>query len=403
MPPLRKSRQILFVATAVTLTACGNAPVKPEVETTVVVEPEPVVVAPPKPEPKPEPVAEVMAIGQPDAAFSMEQLSRTAPAQQGMQIEHIEFDPKQSSQAPEEPADAPLGMGKKPANAEALKALVAQKSQAAKAPEPAPANKVDVERKLRFARMMLMTKSGRRISESNNQEAKVILKDVRNKLDLVDQQIKANDHVAANETLGEALRLFNTASQMVPSEDLKAKQQEAYPNLKEELVVSRDLHHRNYEKIIAQHGLKAGVNYDRKRVVELEKQAEQQAALGDYAKANESLSLARDMIQAAIRQMMSGRKIVYELNIDTPEGEFQHELNRYLGYEELIPIAIEQKKPSQGIQMLAMRHVNEAKRMADVARKKAAEGDYPKAIRMIMDATAEIRKALKLMGVPNIG
>lgn len=434
---LQCKKTVILFSCGLILSACGGTantkPMEP-------VEVTPVVVAPPPP--PPEPVAQTLAIGARDNQFSVERLSTRQAAEPQMQIEYLKFDASEDMQLASveaEPAGAPAGMGKRPANAEQLRALIAAKtaeSQAAStplapsdapvgmgkkpanseqlkalvvaqngvaAPQVAPANKVDIEKKLRFARMMLMTKSGRRIAESDNQDAKLILKDVAKKLDKVEALLKADDQVAADATLGEAMRLFNMAGRMVPSEDLMAKQKSEFPGLKEEIAVAKDLHQRNYDKVVTKHGLGAGVNYDKRKVAELEAEAEQQAKMEDYALANQSLSQARDMIQAAIRQMMSGRKIVYELNIDTPEGEFQHELNRYIGYEELIPIAIEQKKPTAGVKMLAMRHVNEAKRMADAARKNADEGEYPKAIRMIMDATVEIRKALKLMGVPNIG
>ncbi len=399
MSLLYKKPLTLITTALFVLTGCGGGlATKVEAEPVVVV-PEPVVVVPPKP------VAQVAALGGRKEAFSMEPLGTEKTSAGDIVIERIEFEPNSAAlaaQVPLEPAGAPVGMGKPPANPEVLKALIADRS-ANQRRSVAPVSKVDVARKLRFARMMLMTKSGRRISDSDNQEAKLILKDVSNKLNQVERLLERNQQVKADETLGEAMRLFNIAGRMVPSDSLKEQWKKDFPGLKEEVEVSKDLHKRNYNKITTKQGMGAGVNYDHKSVARLEAKAEELADDGDYLSANESLMIARDMIQAAIRQMMSGRKIVYELNLDTPEAEFKYELNKYIGYEELIPIAIEQKKPGRGIKMLAMRHVQEAKRMADTARKTAAETDYPKAIRMLQDATAEIRKALKLMGVPNIG
>lgn len=400
MSLLYKKPLALITAALFALTGCGGVATKAEPDP-VVMAPEPVVVVPPKP------VAQVAALGGRKEAFSMEPLDTGKPSTGDIVIERIEFDPGATAlvakaKVPLEPAGAPVGMGKPPANPDVLKALVAERSANQK-PTVAPVNKVDVVRKLRFARMMLMTKSGRRISESDNQKAKLIIKDVSNKLNQVERLLEHNQQVRADATLGEAMRLFNIAGRMVPSESLKDQWKKDFSGLEEELEVAKDLHKRNYDKITAKQGMGAGVNYDHKSVARLEKKAEEQADNDDYLNANESLMIARDMIQAAIRQMMSGRKIVYELNLDTPEAEFKYELNKYIGYEELIPIAIEQKKPGRGIKMLAMRHVQEAKRMADAARKTATETDYPRAIRMLQDATAEIRKALKLMGVPSIG
>ncbi|VAW83751.1 hypothetical protein MNBD_GAMMA18-87 [hydrothermal vent metagenome] len=384
-------KPLTLITALFVLTGCGGGLATKAEPDPVVVAPEPVAVVPPKP------VAQVAALGRRKEAFSMEPLD-VGKTSAGDVVNAAAL----AAQAPLEPAGAPAGMGNPPANSEALRALIADRSVNQK-PTVAPVNKVDVARKLRFARMMLMTKSGRRISESDHQEAKLIIKDVSNKLNQVERLLERKQQVRADETLGEALRLFNIAGRMVPSESLKDQWKKDFPGLKEELEVAKDLHKRNYNKITAKQGMGAGVNYDHKSVARLEKKAEKQAGNDDYLNANESLMIARDMIQAAIRQMMSGRKIVYELNLDTPEAEFKYELNKYIGYEELIPIAIEQKKPGRGIKMLAMRHVQEAKRMADAARKTATETDYPRAIRMLQDATAEIRKALKLMGVPSIG
>ncbi len=403
MSKMYRKSNTLIITMLFILSGCGGVSAKAGAEhpTEVAVSVPAVteVISPPKP------VAQVAALGGRNDTFQMEQLGTEKTTSNNPLIERIEFNPESAvmlAQAATEPAGAPAGMGRPPANAEALKAMVSEYS-VNRTPVVAPANKVGVAKKLRFARMMLMTKSGRRISNSDNQEAKLILKDVSSKLDKVERLIARDQLLEADATLGEALRLFNLAGRMVPSEELKEQWKKAFPGLKEEVAVAKDLHQRNYDKLTAQHGMGAGVNYDHKSVERLEKEAEQQANDNDYIRANESLGVARDMIQAAIRQMMTGRKIVYELNLDTPEAEFKYELNKYIGYEELIPIAIEQKNPSKGIRMLAMRHVNEAKKMADTARKTATETDYPRAIRMLQDATAEIRKALKLLGVPSIG
>ncbi len=387
------------------LTACGSQPVKPLLVKAPVAVEKPVVVVPVE-----KPVAQTMAIGLRRNDFAIERMVLPVVKQPPV-MERIEFDPNQFMQLAaldaqpnqhSQPADAPEGMGKAPTNVEALKKRMAEHA-ANRQSGVNTTNKVDVERKLNFARMMLMTKTGRRIAESDNGEAKLILKDVSNKLDRADAQLKAGNALQANSVLGEAMRLFNLAGRMVPSESLKLKQKNQFPDLQQEIVVAKDLHKRNYDKLTAKLGMAAGINYDMDKVAALEQQAEALALVGDYAAANKALIMARNRIQSTIQQMMTGRKIVYELNLDTPEDEYKYELNKYIGYEELIPIAIEQKKPSKGVLMLSNRHVKEAKRMAGSAAEKAQTAEYPQAIRMLQDATSEIRKALKLMGVPNIG
>jgi hypothetical protein len=50
------------------------------------------------------------------------------------------------------------------------------------------------------------------------------------------------------------------------------------------------------------------------------------------------------MITAAIQKMLNSQTIVYDLNFETPQEEYEYELKRFGGYEELIPVAVEQKK-----------------------------------------------------------
>ena len=102
---------------------------------------------------------------------------------------------------------------------------------------------------------------------------------------------------------------------------------------------------------------------------------------------------------AASLFLLHEQTIRYELTLDTPEDEYKYELDRYIGYEELIDVAIEQKKPSQGQLMLVNRSADKGRKMAAAARQKATEGDYPMAIRLIIDATDEVRRALRIMGI----
>jgi hypothetical protein len=65
----------------------------------------------------------------------------------------------------------------------------------------------------------------------------------------------------------------------------------------------------------------------------------------------------------------------------------------------LIPIAVEQKRPNEGLKKLMETYVKKGQGMRDTAVATAKAGDYPRAIAMIQDATEEIRRALRMLGV----
>jgi hypothetical protein len=97
--------------------------------------------------------------------------------------------------------------------------------------------------------------------------------------------------------------------------------------------------------------------------------------------------------------MLNNQTIVYDLNFESAEEEYQYELRRFQGYEELVPIAVEQKKPKAGAKKLMESFVKKGTDLRDRAVKAAEAGDYPTAIAMLQDATKDVRRGLRMIGV----
>jgi HEPN domain-containing protein len=264
-------------------------------------------------------------------------------------------------------------------------------------------NQNGLKRKISFTKMMMLGKSAKRIEASDDDEANESLAQAKKEITQAETNFKDGDEESAQVLLATAMQLFNKATRLVPSAETLEKLKQQYQQRTAQLEMARLNHHRNFKRMVANYGEAAGVTYDENRVDALTVEAEQQVQQGNYRQAGERLTAAQNKVQGAIRQMMDNQKIVYELDIDTPKKEYAYEFNKYLSYEELIPVAIDSLKPSKGQQMLAKRSSDKGKWMAEQARKKAADGDYPAAIRMVQDATREIRKALKLLGVPDLG
>lgn len=260
-----------------------------------------------------------------------------------------------------------------------------------------------VKRKIGFTKMMLLGKSAKRVEASDNGEAKASLAQAKNKIEQANAEFEAGNEASAQVFLAAAMKAFTTATQLVPSDNTIEKLRLQYQQRRAQLEVARLNHQRNFSRMVASNGEAAGIAYDEVRVEKLAAEALELAEKGEYQRANGLLTTARTEVQGAIRKMMDSQEIVYKLDIDTPEKEYLYELNKYLSYEELAPVAIERLKPSKGQQMLAKRVSERAQSMAEQARSKAVTKDYPDAIRMLQDATREIRKALKILGVPDLG
>ncbi|MEW5755898.1 MAG: hypothetical protein AB1810_06295 [Pseudomonadota bacterium] len=257
----------------------------------------------------------------------------------------------------------------------------------------------DLKQKLAYGNMLYMSKSATRIAASDNQEAKRLLSDSKQMMGEAKAALEAGDGEKAGKLIDEAMQMFNKASLLVPSESLVAEQKARYESLLKEIDHDKQIYQQNSQKVAKQKGAAAVVAYDVAAVDGLISQAKSQAGAGNYRDAVDGLTKAQGMINAATSKMMDSMTITYELNIDTPEGEWKYEYDRYLGYEELIPVAIEEKKPNEGVMLLVNRSMDKAKQMAQAAIKEANAKSYPKAIAMIQDATEEVRKALRLMGI----
>src|SRR3569832_1434881 len=96
---------------------------------------------------------------------------------------------------------------------------------------------------------------------------------------------------------------------------------------------------------------------------------------------------------------MQHRTLVHEVTLVTPEDEYRYELQRYHGYVEQIPVAIEMRVPPPATVTSKRASVDKAQWKLEQAESKAGAGDYPVAIRMVLDATDEVRSALRQAGV----
>jgi len=248
---------------------------------------------------------------------------------------------------------------------------------------------------------LLRSATGQRVAASGDVQAQRLLADARAQLDAAKAALAAGDATAARAAAHAALLRFMDASRRVPSEDGADRQAQAqrYQNLRQGIDVFLQAHQRNAGRLATAEGGEAVVAFDADAVTRLVREAEQQAASGDYLDANLLLTEAQRQVTSAIRAMMQHRTLVNDIKIASPAEEYQYELQRHQGYVELIPVAIEVRTPPA--EMVASMKATAIKAQAMVQRAKdtADAGDYPVAIRMVLDATDEVRAALRQAGV----
>ena len=256
-----------------------------------------------------------------------------------------------------------------------------------------------VKQKLVFAEMMVNSKTAQRITDSQNAEAKKILEQAKKSLAEGKEKSKAGALSEALEMFDAALKMMREARRLVPS---TAEITQLAENYKETLAEIKDFQKSHKDNLALME--KAGAvsdeaRYDEKAFALTLVEAQSQADKKDYVKANALLKKAKEVVTVALHKMLDSKTLVYDLNFKTPADEYAYELKRFSGYEELIPIAIETKKPAAGAIKLIDSFVNKGRKRRDEAQGKADAGDYDAAIGMVQQATKSIRRALRMAGV----
>lgn len=250
------------------------------------------------------------------------------------------------------------------------------------------------EHRMEYIHKLLDSKSGQRLSQHKNGSTKT---KVDNMVQQAQAAIKDGDNTRADELSKQALNIIMKAVRELPENPEEiAHHKQRYKNMLQGVTKFGYAQEDNKQRFAAESSNK---DYNQQQVARLVELAEKDAAKGNYEKAIVRLDEAQTIITASLQGILNNKQLVIELDIGTPEKEYFYELRRFTGHHELIPIAIDVKKPNTMAAETMVKLGEKAEWMSEQAREKAIEGDYPVAIRMMMDATATVKQALRIVGV----
>ncbi|HJV51954.1 MAG TPA: hypothetical protein VJ652_10870 [Noviherbaspirillum sp.] len=281
-----------------------------------------------------------------------------------------------------------------------------QSAQAAPAALPAAeapggALQATLESKTRLIKLLLtQSPAVRRIPQSDNAQARKKLAEAQSLVARADGEAAAGRTDAAVKLLDEALRDIVAATRLVPDAGQQAAQERArYTALSEMTRTFLQLHKNLSARMAAKKVQAPASALDVGKVNGLLEKAETLAAGGRHKEANALLNDAYKAAVSALNGLLMSETIVYDQKFDSPAEEFQHELARNRSYEELIPIALAQLNTPRETALLSERYTQQSKDLRDTAQKQAAGGDYPAALKSIQDATAQLQRSLRIVGV----
>ncbi len=257
-----------------------------------------------------------------------------------------------------------------------------------------------VNNKLSYASMVLSSASAKRVEDSGNADALLILNDARAKISEAKALLASENFQGAMDKVDEGLRQVTAASRAITTAShMSAINYKAqYNELLNSLSTYDGSYKRNSERA-KKNGQKLKSSLDDKAYSALVSSGKAKAKSGDYAGANKDLNKAQSMITAVLTDMLHAQTITYDKSFDTLKEEYEYELARAESYEELVPIAIEQKKPSQRALGLIDTFVGKGVRVKSEGKDVAAKGDYKMAIMAMQASTSNFQRALRIAGV----
>lgn len=241
--------------------------------------------------------------------------------------------------------------------------------------------------------VILRSKSAERIEQSDSEEAKAKLQEARDKYQAARQAQSDGDFALAEQLANEAIKLVTSAAMRVPNKvDEEAVQRRRYDELLAQIETYRNWDHQSSE-----FDAQTQAEMD-SAILEIEKAA-RYAATSDYAKANEFLGMALNIVIKAKNSSLKERTFSYDLNFETPLDEYNYERLRNDDYLRLIPIALAQKEPSAGLRSLMDRFVEKAKVLRHDAEASFEEKQFEQAVTAMQQSTNELANGLKIIGV----
>ncbi len=249
--------------------------------------------------------------------------------------------------------------------------------------------KNDVKQKISYVDMLLRFK-GKNLSPD-------VKRDVETKIKLAKKALAGGSVMAAMDRAEQAVALFKAQPKSGPTAAEIAESKADYESHLASLVSLIESHKaasesakKNKEKVSL---------YDLNKLNKLKASADSLAKSKKFAKARKEISLAEKMVAESLNSMLGSKTIVYELKFDTPKDEYDYEVKRYAGYLELIPVALEVKKPRPASIKLMETYRKKGEFFASKAEESFTAGRHVEAIVVIKDATKEVRRGLMILGV----
>lgn len=261
-------------------------------------------------------------------------------------------------------------------------------------------DKGELKQKINFLEMSInKSDSAKRITASNNAEAKAKFKDAQEMLTIGKSAFDSDNLQLSKTKIDEAYGLVTEAARLVPSEFMRKKAKNNLDELVQGVNELEASYAQNYEAIVKEVGAKNIKKLDSDKIHRMIGSAKALFEEGKYDKANEILFDAKSEISSVLANMFSNTTKSYEMKFSSPEQEYTFELAHFSSHEEALPQAIEQMHPSPAELALMESYVKIGREKRDQAIADAKQRNFAGALEKIKNASGQLEEALKSIGI----
>lgn len=135
------------------------------------------------------------------------------------------------------------------------------------------------------------------------------------------------------------------------------------------------------------------------RAVAALEQARAASDQGRIVEANRTMEQALTLLLKDALTRLNGQTLVYDRRFANSREEFHFESERFRSYEQLIPLALVEYRPSKEALALIDRYVRQGRSLRDRAQAQAAANDHAQAILTMVEGTDVLQRALQASGL----
>jgi cellobiose-specific phosphotransferase system component IIA len=241
--------------------------------------------------------------------------------------------------------------------------------------------------------------ASKRIAASSNAEAKNAMAEARSLLQKAVALLGSGDVAGAEKLLNDAMRQIGKARQLVP--DTVSRTSETRARYAELLTVVDSLR-ASFEKHLTRlRAVQSTGNNERayNKALEDIENAKNYANVEQLRDATRAIASAEHQLLVGLTGMLGTNTLEYKQGFESQAAEYAFELDRNQSYEDLVPAALAEFKPSVDARRLISRYLDSNQTMREAAQQHAAKQNYAAALNSLRSGTQNLQRALGAAGL----